>query len=80
MRTGLFALAAAAVLAATIPATAQEFRFRAGDEGVGVRVGRDYDGYRWHEGRRWREGCRVIIIKRRNADGDMITKRIRKCD
>ncbi len=25
-------------------------------------------------------GCRTIIVKRENAMGDMVTKRIRKCD
>lgn len=89
MRIGLYAFAAAAVLAVTVPAAAQELRFRAGDEGVGVRVGRDHDdgwrheGWRhregWREGRRWGHDCRTITIRKRTPDG-MVVKKIRKCD
>jgi hypothetical protein len=84
MRIGLYAFAAAAILAVTVPATAQEFRFRAGDDGVRVRVGRDYDdGWRhregWREGRRFGHDCRTIIVKKRTPEG-VFVKKIRKCD
>ena len=79
MRLTICAFAAVATLAIALPASAQEFRFRAGDDGVGVRVGRDHDGERRH----WREGrgdCRVIIKRYRNNDGDIVVRRIRTCD
>jgi hypothetical protein len=90
MRIGLYAFAAAAILAVTVPATAQELRVRAGDEGVKVRVGRDHDdGWRHRdEGFRHREGfresrrghdCRTITIRKRTPEG-MVVKKIRKCD
>jgi hypothetical protein len=90
MRLTICALAAVATLAVTVPASAQEFRFRAGEDGVGVRVGRDHDGwrerreYRYGEGRehRWREGrgdCRIVITRFRNDDGDIVVRKVRRC-
>ena len=83
MRTGLFALAAAALVTLTIPATAQEFRVRAGENGVGVRVGGErhhHDGWR-HRG--WREGrhghCRTIIVRHRTPSGNVIIRKTRRC-
>ena len=43
MRTGLYAFAAAVIFAATLPAAAQDFRVRAGENGVGIRVGGDHE-------------------------------------
>jgi hypothetical protein len=80
MRIGLYAFAAVALLAVTLPASAEEFRFRAGGDGVGVRVGGDHEGRRegWREGRRDHD-CRTIVIKKRTPDG-VVIKKIRKCD
>ena len=86
MRIGLYALAAAAVLAVTVPATAQEFRFRAGEDGVGVRIGRDHDSWRardeWREHRAWGRndrGCRTVIVKHRTPSGNLIIRKTRRC-
>ena len=74
---------ASAVLAATAGVSyAQEFSIGPG----GVRIERHRD---WREGHRWdrdyetgsvRRGCRTITVERRNDDGDLVTRRIRRCD
>jgi len=84
MRLGIYALAAVATLAVTLPAAAQDFRVRAGDDGVNVRVGRDHDHDRdgRRERRHWREGrgdCRMVITRFRNDDGDLVVRRVRRC-
>ena len=80
MRMGLYAFTAAALIAVTLPAAAQDFRVRAGEDGVGVRVGHDRDRDR---DRGWREGrdhCRTIVTKNRAPNGDVIVRRTRRCD
>lgn len=82
MRTSLYAFAAAAILAFTLPAAAQ-VSVRAGEDGVGVRVGRDHDdGVRHREG--WREGrrdhCHTVVVKHRTPDGDVVVRKTRHCD
>lgn len=84
MRLTICALAAVATLAAAVPASAQEFRFRAGEDGVGVRVGRDHDERgREHRREGWREGrhegCRTIVSKYRNDEGDWVVRKVRRC-
>ena len=82
MRTSVYAFAAAAILAITVPAAAEDFGVHVGDNGVGVRVGDDHRGDRHREG--WREGrrdhCRTVIVKHRSPDGDMVVRRTRHCD
>jgi hypothetical protein len=80
MRMGIYAFAAVAIIAATLPAAAQDIRLRAGENGVGVKVGNDNDGRRdgWREGRR--DHCRTIVVKHRTPDGDMVIRRTRRCD
>jgi Ni/Co efflux regulator RcnB len=80
MRTTLFALAAAAVVALTVPASAQ-VSVHAGDEGVGVRLGHDRDRDRDHN-RGWREShrdCRTIVEKHRTPSGNMVIRKTRRC-
>ena len=36
--------------------------------------------YREGEGRRFREGCRTVIVRDRRPDGDVVIRRIRRCD
>jgi uncharacterized protein YcfJ len=78
MRTSLYAFAAVAILAVTLPAAAEEFSVRAGDNGVGVRVGNDHHREGWREGRR--DHCRTVVVKHRTPDGDMVVRRTRHCD
>lgn len=80
MRTGLYALAAVAIFAATLPAAAQDFRVRAGENGVGIRVGGDHEGRRegWREGRR--DHCRTIIVKKELPNGNVVIRKTRRCD
>ncbi|PSC03405.1 hypothetical protein SLNSH_19255 [Alsobacter soli] len=73
---------ASAVLAASAGVSfAQDFSIGPG----GVRIERHGDRD-WREHRRWGyetgsvSGCRTITVQRRNEDGDLITKRIRRCD
>jgi hypothetical protein len=81
MKTLLISIAAAATLMTAAPAMA-EFGFRAGDDGVSIGVGRDYDhdwGYRRHS---WNRGddCRDVVVQRRAPDGSLVTRHIRRCD
>jgi hypothetical protein len=70
----IISVAGAALIAMTLPASAQ--RFEVEGPGVGVRVG---DGHHhWRE--RHGHDCRTVIIKRRNAAGDLVVKKIRRCD
>ena len=88
------ALALGLCVAATA-ASAQSIEFRAGGGGwdgdrtvrTEVRRDRGWDDDRVVVRRQRRDvyetgnvGCRTIIVKRENAMGDMVTKRIRKCD
>jgi hypothetical protein len=80
MRNLLISIVAAATVLTAAPAFAQ-FGFRAGDDGVSFRVGRDYDdwGYRRHYG--WRgDDCRDVTVRKRNWDGTIVTRHIRRCD
>jgi hypothetical protein len=78
MRMLLISIAAAATLVSAAPAVAQ-FGFRAGDDGVSVRLGRDRDdwGYRRHW---YRDDCREVTVRRRAPDGSIVTRHIRRCD
>lgn len=78
MRAGLFAFAAMAIIAATVPASAQDFRVRAGEDGVGIRVGRDHDRDNWRESRG--DHCRTVVVKHRAPDGTVIIRKTRHCD
>lgn len=83
MRTGILALAAAAVIAAalplSVPASAEDFGVRVG--GGGVRVGHEHDRDHWREGRRYgHEGCRTITVKHRTPDGNVVIRKTRRCD
>jgi hypothetical protein len=55
----------------------------------GPRVERDWDRRRhWDEDRtgtiverrHYGGGCRIVTIQRENEDGDLVTRRIRRCD
>jgi hypothetical protein len=78
MRMLLISITAAATLVSAAPAVAQ-FGFRAGDDGVSVRVGRNHDdwGYRRHW---YRDDCREVTVRRRAPDGSIVTRHIRRCD
>ncbi len=67
-------LAAAATLLVAAPAFAQ-VSIRAGEQGVGVRVGSDRV-YR----RDRRDDCRTIIVRKRLPDGTRVTRKTRRCD
>ena len=72
-----FVLAAASTLLVAAPALSQ-VSIRAGDQGVGIRVGpRDSDRvYRRHR----RDECRTIIVRKRMPDGTRVTRKTRRCD
>ena len=82
-----FALAAAAalVVAATTggiaPADAQ-VTIRAGDRGVGVRVGPSrYDGYQGDGYRAYGRGdCRMVIVRKERPNGTVVVRKTRVCD
>ena len=71
-----FVLAAAATLLVAAPALSQ-VSIRAGDQGVGIRVGpRDSDRvYRRHR----RDECRTIIVRKRMPDGTRVTRKTLRC-
>jgi hypothetical protein len=82
MKKLCFALAAAAtlVVAATTggiaPADAQ-VTIRAGERGVGVRVGPSrHEGYRAYN----RADCRTVIVRKERPDGTVIVRKTRVCD
>jgi hypothetical protein len=73
-------LAAALCAAGTTLASAQEFSV--GPEGFRVRRDRDWDRDRW-ENRRWdydRHRCRYVTVTEEDEDGDVVRRRIRRCD
>jgi hypothetical protein len=82
-----FLLACGLVLVAASGASAQGFYI--GPNGIGVDSGRrDWDRDRW-EGRgggrvvrEWEDddGCTIRIIRREMPDGDVTTRRVRRCD
>ncbi|PSC05154.1 hypothetical protein SLNSH_10065 [Alsobacter soli] len=60
---------------------------------TGGRYGRDHDWdsgrryeHRWDRGDRYRRfetgsvDCRTVTIRKRNFDGDLVVRRIRRCD
>ena len=89
-------LALALTLMGATAASAQGIEFRLGDtdrgwdrprERVIVRERRDWDGDRVVTRRGYRDvtttgsvGCRTTIVRRENAYGQMVTKRIKECD
>jgi hypothetical protein len=95
MRASLFAIAAATMLAAAVPASsvsAQGVAVEGG--GMGVRVGepdryrerRGGDERRYGEGRHYRdratvggEGCRTVTVKKRMPDGSVVIRRKSSC-
>jgi len=88
MRATLLAIAAAGILAATVPgstAFAQGVAVE-GPGGVGVRVGEPgYREHRFHrEGFRDRAtvggpGCRSVTVRKRLPDGSIVTRRRSEC-
>jgi hypothetical protein len=77
-----FALAAAATLAVAAttggiaPADAQ-VTIRAGERGVGVRVGPSrYEGYRAYN----RADCRTVIVRKERPNGTVVVRKTRVCD
>jgi hypothetical protein len=86
MRASLFVLAAATILAAAVPASAQGVRIEG--PGVGVRVGEPnrWHGDRWGERRFYRdrvtvggEGCRSVTVRKRLPDGSVVVRRRSSC-
>ena len=75
----LAAAATLAVVAATggiAPADAQ-VRIRAGEGGIGVRVGPSrHEGYRAYN----RADCRTVIVRKERPDGTVIVRKTRVCD
>lgn len=92
MRKTTWLLAAALVgsgIAASTPSTAQ-VQFGVGPNGPSVRIGPQEDRYeRRHIERRRAydedlstgsvNRCRTVIIREENDDGDLVTRRIRRC-
>jgi hypothetical protein len=89
MKTLLLATAAIGVIATTLPAASQEFRFRAGPDGVAI--GRDDDRYDRYRDRRVIErrvyrdryddddDCRTVTTRRYRPDGSVVVRRERRC-
>lgn len=89
MKKILLAAAALGILAGT-PAVAQEFRLRAGPDGVTVRGGDDdrFDRRRYEERRVYRDrrvmredrdDCRTVTTRVRRGDGSVVVRRERQC-
>ncbi len=87
MKKLAYALTALGLLAA-VPASAQEFRFRAGPDGVVIRS--DDDRRRVIERRVYREGpryyrryrgeeCRIVTTRRERPNGTIVVRRERRC-
>jgi hypothetical protein len=81
MRGTIIGMAAVAVIAASVPAAAEDFYVRAPGVSIGVNDGYRDRGYDYRERRVIRDRsfargeCRTTIIKR-----DGYTKKIRRCD
>ena len=78
------AAATLAVVAATTggiaPADAQ-VSIRAGEEGIGVRVGPSrHDGYRERYRAYGRADCRTVIVRKERPNGTVIVRKTRVCD
>lgn len=79
MKKFAFGIAALALMAVTVPASAQ-VSIRGGDEGVRVRIGNDHD--RWDHRRNWRHhraDCRVIKERTRTPSGRVVVRTTRTC-
>jgi hypothetical protein len=79
MRTLILCAAAAATLAVAMPAYAQ-VEIRAGERGVGVRVGEDRDHVRGRRVYARERGCREITVRKTLPNGDRVVRKTRKCD
>ena len=84
MRNIILCLGAAVVIAAAVPASAQ-VEIRAGERGVGVRVGDgDHDrDWRRRHGRgvyARGSGCREVTVRKRLPNGDRVIRKSRSCD
>jgi len=90
MRASLFVIAAATLLAASVPSSGAFAQGVAVEgPGVGVRIG-DPDRDRWRE-ERWRErhyrdrvtvggeGCREVTVRKRMPDGTVVIRRRTAC-
>jgi hypothetical protein len=83
MKNFCFVLAAAATLAVVAvttggiaPADAQ-VRIRAGEGGIGVRVGPSrHEGYRAYN----RADCRTVIVRKERPNGTVVVRKTRVCD
>jgi hypothetical protein len=89
---GMALLAATTVIGAGMMAATPSFaqvEFGVGPEGPSVRIGPDRDRYerRYIERRRHDDDlvtgstgrCRTVIIREEDEDGDIVTRRVRRC-
>ncbi len=82
MKTVLIGVAAAAVLALSVPASAQVRIYGGNDDvSVGVRIGPDRPHYRHHY-RSYRDhhaSCRTVTVRKRMPDGSVVVRKTRRC-